>query len=215
MRGAKQEVTAFDSAEGGLVKRLLVSGALVLIALPAGASGIAGVQRTSSTSFSKAAADAAEDAAADPAEDSKIPESQKQMQDALDKFSGAWNVHDGKAMAATYENTGTFINPAGHVAKGKTAIQDLFIDEQAGMLKDTTHAELIEQTRMMGKNAALVDVAIQVTGMKAADGSALPVQNFHGVYLMKRKNEDKKAPWKILDGRVFMTQPMPPKTGSL
>jgi uncharacterized protein (TIGR02246 family) len=125
------------------------------------------------------------------------------------KFVAAWNHHDTAAMAATWAEDADLINPAGRVAKGRAAIQQLLTDEHATAMKGTTFKLVSHETRMLNPTTALVDWTIVITGMRGPDGNAMPPNNLH-VFVVFAKHDGK---WLVEATRPYAFQAMPPGVG--
>ena len=125
-----------------------------------------------------------------------------------DEWCDAWNKHDPKAMAAFWTADGDLINPFGRHAKGTAEIEKLFTEEQSGPMAGSTYSGTIESIRYLGSGenlVAIVDVAGEITGMKGADGAAMPTFKHHVTYI-SRKVDGK---WMEEAARAFAYIPGP------
>src|SRR5437763_5000065 len=102
-----------------------------------------------------------------------------------DEWCAAWNKHDAKAMAGFFVADGDLINPFGRRAKGTAEIEKLFAEEQSGVMAGTTYSGTIESIRYIG-DVAIIDVEGEITGMKAADGTAAPTFKHHVTWIAKK-----------------------------
>jgi len=127
------------------------------------------------------------------------------IQKRHDEWSAAWNKHDPKMMAAFFVADGELINPFGRHAHGTVEIEKLFTDEQTGPMAGTTYSGTIEHIRYLGKNIAIVDVAGEITGMKAPDGSAAPAFKHHVTWIAEKKD----GKWMADGARAFAYVPAP------
>jgi uncharacterized protein (TIGR02246 family) len=130
-----------------------------------------------------------------------------------DEFSDAWNKHDPKAMAACWTADGDLINPFGRHAKGTAEIEKLFTEEQTGPMAGTTYAGTIESIRYIGAGenvVAIVDVAGEITGMKGADGTAMPAFKHHVTYIARKVD----GKWMDEGARAFAYVPKPGPKGA-
>ena len=124
-------------------------------------------------------------------------------------FVAAWNNHDAAAMAATWAEDGDLINPAGIVAKGRAAVQELLAKEHFTVMKATTFEITNLDLRMMTREIALGDWSIVITGMADPDGKTMPPREMH-VFQVYEKHDGK---WLTAAGRPYAFAPMgpPPK----
>jgi uncharacterized protein (TIGR02246 family) len=107
----------------------------------------------------------------------------------FDEWVAAWNKHDPKLLASFWVENGDAINPQGRVAKGRAAVEQLFVDEHtgAGRMATSTYNGSISDIRFAGNNVAVIDVDAEVTGMKTADGSAAPPFKHHVTWVAVKK----------------------------
>ncbi len=127
------------------------------------------------------------------------------IQTRLDEFVAAWNNHDAKAIAAIWAPDGDLINPFGRVAKGRPEVEKLFIDEHASFMKGTTYKVTSSSVRVLGSEAAVLDLDADVTGMKAPDGTDLPTFDHHVTIVMVKKD----GAWWIVAARPVEYVPTP------
>jgi uncharacterized protein (TIGR02246 family) len=108
------------------------------------------------------------------------------IRQVTERFVAAWNQNDWKAMAALWAPDGDLINPFGRVASGRAAVEQLFHDEQTGVMKGTTYTIGEQSIRMIAPDVALVEWASTVTGMKRKDGSEAPPFVHHVTVVLKK-----------------------------
>lgn len=121
-----------------------------------------------------------------------------------DSFAAAWNKHDAKAMASLFNADADVINPMGRSAKGQTAIQGLFSDEQSGAMKGSTLALKVTSIRKLSWNHFFVDGDADITGMTTPDGQT-GAMKAHFCALVEKKFEN----YSFINLRAFsyLTQP--------
>lgn len=127
------------------------------------------------------------------------------VKDVLDQLVAAWNIHDAKAIAALWAPDGDLINPFGRVAKGRPEVEKLFTDEHTSFMKGTTYSVTSISVTVLGSEAAVLDCDAKVTGMKAPDGSDLPVFDHHVTVVMAKKD----GAWWIVAARPVTYLPTP------
>jgi len=119
-----------------------------------------------------------------------------------DEWCDAWNKHDAKAMAGFFVADGDVINPFGRKCKGTAEIEKLFTEEQSGPMAGTTYSGTIESIKYIG-DVAIVDVEGEITGMKAADGTAAPAFKHHVTWIAKKVD----GKWMAEGARAFVFVP--------
>jgi uncharacterized protein (TIGR02246 family) len=127
------------------------------------------------------------------------------IRQVADRFVAAWNKNDWQAMAALCAPDGDLINPFGRVANGRAAVEQLFHDEQTGVMKGTTYTIGEQSIRMIAPDVALAEWASTVTGIKRADGSAAPPFVHHVTVVMKKVD----GKWMMEAARPVVYQPPP------
>jgi len=75
----------------------------------------------------------------------------------VNEFIAAWNVHDAKAMAATFAENADLINPFGKNPSGRVEIEKLFVEEQGGVMKGSTYTLQSTAIREISPGVALAD----------------------------------------------------------
>jgi uncharacterized protein (TIGR02246 family) len=124
-----------------------------------------------------------------------------------DEWMAAWNKHDPKLMASFWVESGDLIDPFGKRAQGPQAIEKLFEGEHTGngVMVGTTYAGTIENIRYIGRNVAIVDVAAEVSGLKGADGAAMPLLKHHVTWVAEKKG----GKWMAVAARPCIPVPPP------
>src|SRR5687768_16041636 len=72
-------------------------------------------------------------------------------------FTSAWNRHDPGAMAQVWSHEGDVINPAGRVAEGRSAVQNLLAEEHAGMFARSNMRITVESIDFVSPDVAVID----------------------------------------------------------
>ena len=127
------------------------------------------------------------------------------IKERLEELTAAWNKNDAKAIAALWAPDGDLINPFGRVAKGRAEVQKLFTDEHASFMKGTTLKITSSSVRILGADAAILDLDAEITGMKAPDGTDLPLFDHHVTIVMVKKD----GTWWIVSARPVKYLPTP------
>jgi uncharacterized protein (TIGR02246 family) len=123
-----------------------------------------------------------------------------------DEWVAAWNKHDPKLMASFWVADGDLINPFGRHARGTAEIEKLFTEEQqGGPMASSTYSGQVENIRYIGKNTAIIDVAAEITGMKAPDGAAVPPFKHQVTWIAEKKD----GKWFAIGARAFAFVPKP------
>jgi uncharacterized protein (TIGR02246 family) len=130
------------------------------------------------------------------------------IQKRSDEWNAAWNSHDPKVMASFWLDNGDLIDPFGRHAQGRDAIEKLLEGDHTGTgpMVGTTYVGTVESIRYIGKNAAIVDVTAEVSGMKGPDGAALPPLKHHVTWVAEKKD----GKWMAVAARPCIAVPLPP-----
>lgn len=136
----------------------------------------------------------------------RAAETEDAVKKCVNDFTDAWNQHDAKKMAAHWAEDGDVINPFGRVAKGRAEVEQLFSDEQQGVMKDTTHQMTVTSVRKLGDDAAVVDCDSVITGMTGRDGNAMPPFKLHVLLVVTMKDGQSQ----IIAARPYVI-PHPPQ----
>lgn len=129
------------------------------------------------------------------------------IQKRHDEWIAAWNKHDPKLMASFWADNGDLIDPFGKHAKGPAEIEKLFTGEHTGkgVMVGTTYAGVVDDIRFIGKDAAIVDVTAEVSGMTGADGKPAPPFKHHVTWVAEKKN----GKWMAIAARPCVAVPAP------
>lgn len=122
-------------------------------------------------------------------------------------FVSAWNAHDPKKMAMVWAEDGDLVNPFGRAEKGRAAIEALFAEEQAGVMKPTTYKIESSSMREIGADLAVADWTATVAGMMTPDGKPAP-DFHHNVTLVYQK---RSGHWMLESVRAYVFVPKPAK----
>jgi uncharacterized protein (TIGR02246 family) len=135
------------------------------------------------------------------------PQSQGNVQEEqairalITQFVAAWNKSDGKVMAAHFTTDGDVINPTGRIARGRTEVEQMFKDEQAGVFRGTHFSMPSSHLRFLKPDIAISDNDFVIDGVKG------PVSTLKGmVTLIMRKDGDK---WLITSARPMVPVQLP------
>lgn len=124
-----------------------------------------------------------------------------------DEWVAAWDKHDPKIMASFWLENGDLIDPFGKHAQGREAVEKLFEGEHTGtgIMVGTTYAGTVDNIRYIGKNACVVDVTAEVSGMKGPDGAVAPPFKHHVTWVAEKKD----GKWMALATRPCVAVPPP------
>ncbi len=124
------------------------------------------------------------------------------------KFSDGWNKQDGMAMAATYAEDASLIDPMGEEARGREAIANLLNKAVSVFLRESKSDHTVNHIRFLTPDVAFVDATQTVTGALSPDGKTMPDATLHVAVLLLKKDNN----WWFVDARPyqFMTPPPAP-----
>jgi uncharacterized protein (TIGR02246 family) len=124
-------------------------------------------------------------------------------------FSETWNRHDAKALAEMWTLDGDHVEPDGHHADGRDAIEDLLTKQHKSVFKTTQLALAIADVWFITENVALVDGTYSVSGIVAPDGQAVPTRqgNLTSILLLEG------GKWRIAADRLMIPAALPWRSG--
>jgi uncharacterized protein (TIGR02246 family) len=115
-------------------------------------------------------------------------------------LADAWATNDGAAVADSFVDDGSLINPFGDRADGRSAIAAMYGHYFAGMLRGTTTDVQVETIRPIDVDHAFVDGCQTIYG---SDGTVVLV--VHLSSLLYHSSDG----WRFVDARPY-TFPAPP-----
>ena len=123
-----------------------------------------------------------------------------QIQAAFDHSTTAWQANDGPALADSFTDDGSLINPFGQRADGRSAIGAMYAEFFGGMLQGSSTTVTVTNVRAVEPNYAFADGEQTISG---PDGSV--VLAVHLSALLRREGET----WRWVDVRpyAFATPP--------
>ncbi len=120
-------------------------------------------------------------------------------------FTAAWNRHDVAAMASMWTIDGDHLEPDGHMAKGREAIQALLDHQHKTVFKDTTLDLDIDAVWFVTGDVALVDGSYALIGARDPKGNELPVRKGHLTSILLKEH----GRWNIAASRLMIPTSLP------
>jgi uncharacterized protein (TIGR02246 family) len=127
------------------------------------------------------------------------------IKDRLNEFQAAWNKDDAKAMAEVFTEDGSLVNPFGDSATSRAEIEKIFTEEHAHPFKGSTYSFTDVKIQWVSDELAVVDLNGNISGVKAADGSAAPDCPHHVTWTMIKKD----GKWMGAAARAFQFSAKP------
>ena len=121
-------------------------------------------------------------------------------------FIELFNKGDAKAMAAFWTEDATLVNPVGVTGTGRAEVEKIIATDSGTILKGAKMTMTVKHVRMIGKDAAWVDLEQGVDGATGPDGKPMPPMTFHVPSLLVKKGKD----WMIAEARPYAFLPPPP-----
>ena len=90
------------------------------------------------------------------------------------RFSGAWNRGDPDALVEFYDEETDHFSADGRVAKGRTAVRDLFADQLETVYKGSRLTLTLDSLRFLSPEIALANGQFELTNVKGPQGRTLP-----------------------------------------
>lgn len=125
----------------------------------------------------------------------------KEISQLISQFAEKWNQHNPQEMANFWSEDGDLLNPWGIWAKGRNEVEQIFIQEQTGSMKNSHMQQTIQDIRMLAPNVAWVDGNAHITGVITHEGQSKTF-DFHVVFLLVKQNNQ----WRIKAGRPYLLQ---------
>lgn len=118
----------------------------------------------------------------------------------FDHVAAVWKTNDGVAVAGTFTDDGTLINPFGQLAEGRASIAAMYSEYFGGMLSGTSTTVKLTHVHAVESDHAFADGDQTIFG---ADGNV--VFALHISALLRREGES----WHFVDSRPFAFAPNP------
>jgi uncharacterized protein (TIGR02246 family) len=124
-------------------------------------------------------------------------------------FKAGWNSHDPKAMAAVFADDADAIDPMGHVAATRAAIEKAFAADHTGKgaMRDSTIEVTDEPVRFVTPDVAISDAEAILTGAYGPDGSKLGPLGVHVTNIWRKSN----GTWSLFASRPHLKMAPPPE----
>jgi len=112
---------------------------------------------------------------------------------ALTKFAQGFNSKDAKAIAASFDEDGTFVNAQGKEIRGRQAIEEAAAASFGGPLKDAQISVTADSLQLLTAKVALQTDLFYVAGRKDEAGKDVPIQLSHYMIVWIKRVDG----WKI------------------
>jgi len=119
------------------------------------------------------------------------------IRSSLDRLAQAWNAPDASAWAQEYWPDGELTNVLGLVYVTPADIRDRTAEILTGPFRNSHFAYTVRRIRFIGRDAALVDTDITVTGFRGLPGIS-PTRPAELVTRMKHVYQRRHGIWLIL-----------------
>lgn len=120
----------------------------------------------------------------------------------INAFDAAWNTHNSQAMASLWKEDGDLITPWGRWIMSQSQVEKHFAQEKTGPFGKSTMQQIIDSTRFLTPQIALLDATIRINGIVDPKGNIPPTLIQHGTYFMTKIDNK----WKIIAARIFEFQ---------
>ena len=103
------------------------------------------------------------------------------VRELVDRLTVAYNRHDAKAMAALFEPEADIVSI--NTYRGPAGIEMFF----SGMNGDPIESpSKTVPLRFLTKDIAIIDMDLELLGMRGSDGKPLPTMKFHAAFIAKK-----------------------------
>ncbi len=134
------------------------------------------------------------------------PAEETAVRDHCAEFVTAWNKHDAKAMAATWSEDGSLINPFGRIASNRADVEKILSEEHNTVMRGTTYTATTIGVQFVAPNVAVTDWSSVITGMHDPKGAELPPFKHHVAIVVVKKD----GKWTTAAARAYADAPPPP-----
>jgi uncharacterized protein (TIGR02246 family) len=117
-----------------------------------------------------------------------------QVQATFDHSTAAWKANDGAALATSFTDDGSLINPFGQRADGRSAIAAMYAEYFGGMLRGSSTAFTLTSVRAVETTHAFADGEQTISG---PDGTVILA--VHLSALLRRDGDT----WRWVDVRPY------------
>jgi uncharacterized protein (TIGR02246 family) len=126
----------------------------------------------------------------------------------MDRFVGAWNMHDAKAFAAVFAEDADFTNWRGTGTSGRSKIEEFHAPMFATIFKNSHQTYTAIKTRFIRPDVAAVDVHCEMTGAMDAQGNPRPDRQGLLNFVMAKND----GQWQIVVMHNLDLTPLPPSS---
>jgi len=103
-------------------------------------------------------------------------------------FEAAWGKNDAGALAALWDVDGDLYEPSSFSARGRAAVEKFFAEGfDKGALKGSNNAVKVTRIQIVNAELAIVNWDTVMSGLKAADGTAVPDMKHHVTLVLVKK----------------------------
>lgn len=126
----------------------------------------------------------------------------------MDRFVGAWNMHDAKAFAAVFAEDADFTNWRGTGTSGRSKIEEFHAPMFATIFKNSHQTYTAIKTRFIRPDVAAVDVHWEMTDAMDAQGNPRPDRQGLLNFVMAKND----GQWQIVVMHNLDLTPLPPSS---
>jgi uncharacterized protein (TIGR02246 family) len=127
------------------------------------------------------------------------------IRNRVKQYEAAYNAGDADAVAAIYAIDGTHTYALGFTHRGRTEIAKGLKEQFAGPMKGTSIAITPLHIRAISSQVAIEEASFALSGLKDANGTALPVVNGFCLGVYQKDGEQ----WSAVAVQCMIPPPMP------
>lgn len=123
----------------------------------------------------------------------------QQLRKRSEAFVAAWNVHDPKALSATFALDADLIDARGVRTVGRDAIQQAYAEQHGteGLMRESAVEVKDEPIRFVTPEVAISDTSVVVTGVFDKDGEKQAEVRMHITNVWRKSNGE----WWVIASR--------------
>jgi uncharacterized protein (TIGR02246 family) len=135
----------------------------------------------------------------------KTAKDEEAIKATVASFVDAFSKGDAKAASALFTEDGTLVNVFGVEMVGRAGIEQSMASQFAGPLKGVTNNITPTKIRLIKPDVAVGDADLEISGLKAPDGKAIPTIKSRGTAVFVKQ----KGKWLFTAARAYVHVPPP------
>lgn len=123
---------------------------------------------------------------------------QEEVATLVTHFVHYWNLHDPQGIASLWLEDGDLIKADGTWARGRSEVEKLFVEEQAGLMRNSSLHLAIQNARMFSNDTAWIDLNGIILNINDTPDTSRTFEH-HVIFLLVKQNQQ----WRIAAVRPY------------